>query len=135
MLLTRDALVTAAESGGVPTERIAVPELVQDGYVIVRGMTGWERDAWERSLIKGRGKRRDIDTENVRARLAVRCLVDEAGARIFRDDEAGILGKLRVDVLQRIFEVAQKLSGVSDEDIDELGSPSGPAAGSAPPTK
>ena len=135
MLLTREALVTAAESGGVPTERIAVPELAADGYVIVRGMTGWERDAWERSLVKGRGKRRDIDTENVRARLAVRCLVDDTGARIFRDDEAGVLGKLRVDVLQRIFEVAQKLSGVSDEDIDELGSPSAPVAGSAPPTK
>lgn len=115
--LSKDALLAAAAQP-LPVERVEVPEL--DGHVFVRGMSGSERDAWERSLFIGRGKRREFDGTNVRARLAVKCLVDETGTRLFADSEAGALGKLRVDVLQRIFETAQRMSGVTDEDIDEL---------------
>lgn len=128
--LSKDALLAAVKR--LPIERVDLPEL--DGFVFVRGMSGAERDAWEKSLIVGRGKRREVNTENVRARLAVRCLCDEQGTRLFADDDAAVLGDLRVDTLNRIFETAQRLSGVSNEDIDELGKPSAPAAGSASPS-
>lgn len=128
-VLSREALLAAASRENLPTERVEIKEL--GGVVIVRGMTGSERDAWERSLVVGRGKRRDINTENVRAKLAVRCLVDEQGQRLFSDAEAGALGQLRVDVLNRIYEAAQRVCGVSDEDIDELKKFSEAEAGSA----
>lgn len=133
-LLSKDALVAAATSNALPTERVEVPELGEGQYVIVRGMSGAQRDSWERSLVVGRGKRRDVNTENIRARLAVRCLVDDKGERLFTDAEASVVGGLRVDVLQRIFEAAQRLSGVSDDDVDELKKASEMAAGSGSPT-
>jgi hypothetical protein len=126
--LSKAALLEAA-AAPLPRERIDLPEL--GGYVWVQGMSGTDRDHWEKSLVVGRGKRRDVNTENVRAKLAVRCLVDEAGVRLFDDGDVHPLGRLRVDVLNRIFEAAQRLSGVSDEDIDELKKFSAPEAGTA----
>lgn len=132
MLLKKEALLQAATSGDLPTETVEVPEL--GGVVIVRGMTGAQRDVWERSLVEVRGKKRVINTENIRARLAVRCLVDAEHNRLFTDGDATALGNLRVDVLNRIYEAAQRVCGVSDEDVDELKKSSEPAAGSDSPT-
>lgn len=131
-LLSREALLAAATTA-LPRERLDLPEL--GGAVYVQGMSGKQRDAWERSLVVlRRGQRRDLNIDNVRARLAVRCLVTEAGERILTDTDAPLIGNLRVDLLNRIYELAQKLSGVSDEDLDELGKSSAPADGSASPT-
>lgn len=124
--LTKDALFAAVKK--LPIERVDLPEL--SGHVFVRGMSGVERDAWERSLVTGRGKRRDFNLDNVRARLAVRCLCDEQGTRLFGDEDAAVLGDLRVDTLNKVFEVAQRLSGVSDQDVDDLGKVSELEAGS-----
>jgi len=127
-LLTKDALLAAARAR-LPIERLDIPEL--GGFVYVRGMSGTERDAWEKSLvIRRRGQVRDINTENVRAKLAAKCLCTESGERLLSEEDAGVLGGLRVDVLNRIYEAAQRLSGVSDGDLEELGKPSAPAAGS-----
>ena len=131
-LLSKEALLAAATAVHLPTETVDIPEL--GGAVIVRGMTGTQRDAWERSLIIGRGKHRDVNTDNVRARLVARCLVNAAGERLLTDGEASALGNLRVDVLNRLYEVAQRLCGVSDGDIDELKKSSETAAGSDSPT-
>lgn len=114
--LTREGLLAATQ---LPRERIDIPEL--GGFVFVQGMSADDRDAFEASLVTGRGKKRDVDTHNVRAKLAVRCLVDEQGTRLFKDHEAPLLGRIRVDVLQRVFDAAQRLSGIRDEDVDELG--------------
>lgn len=108
-----------AELGKVPQQLVKVPIL---GEVIVRGMTGVERDEFEAGLITGKGRNRDVNMRNMRARLVSYCVVDDAGERVFSDPEA--LGKIRADVLNRLFTVAQKLSGISEEDADELGQPS-----------
>lgn len=129
--LSREALLAAAAQP-LPTERLDIPEL--GGFVYIRGMSGAERDSWEKSLFRGRGTKRTIDTENARARLAVRCVVDEQGQRVFTDADAGALGNLRVDVLQKVFEASQRLSGVSDEDLDDIKKSSETAAGSGSPT-
>lgn len=106
----------------LPRETVKVPEL--NGEFIVQGMTGAQRDAWENSLVEGRGKKRHMNTANIRAKLVAQCCVDESGARLFTDADVDALGVTRVDVLNRLFGVAQRLSGVSDEDVDELGTPS-----------
>lgn len=133
MELTRDQLLAAAATQALPRERVDISEL--GGYVYVRAMTGKERDEWEHSLMfvtrRGRVEQR---VQNVRARLAVRCLVNEAGERLFKDEDAEVLGNLRSDVLSLIYEKAQRLSGVSDEDIDELKKFSAAPAGTASPS-
>lgn len=130
-LLNKHALLAAAKAP-LPIERVELPEI--QGHVFVRGMSGTERDGWEKSLIVGRGKRRAVDTTNVRARLAVATVCDASGVRLFSDSDADPLGGLPAAVLNRIFEVAQRLSGVSDEDVDELGKSSAPEGGSDSPS-
>tara|TARA_R110000737_G_scaffold112160_1_gene145317 strand:+ start:12158 stop:12583 length:426 start_codon:yes stop_codon:yes gene_type:complete len=128
-ILNREALMAAASSGELPRVRVEVPEL--GGFVWVRGMSGIERDAWEKALVV---RRRDgsvnVKSENLRARLAAKVLVDEFGTALLQDGDAQVLGGLRVDVLQRIFNEAQKLSGFSDEDLDDLKKDSGAEDGS-----
>jgi hypothetical protein len=126
--LSRSDLLAACV---LPRETVKIPEL--NGDVIVQGMSGAQRDAWEASLVEGRGKRRKMNTANIRAKLVAQCCVDGDGKRLFSDEDVEALGTARVDVLNRLFGVAQKLSGVSDEDVDELGSPSASTTG-APST-
>lgn len=115
-VLTKQILLGATTP---PQETVKVPEL--GGDVIVRGMSGGERDAFEASLIEGKGRKRDVNMKNLRAKLVAYCCIDEQGARIFTDSDAEALGLVRADVLNRIYTVAQRLSGITDEDADELG--------------
>ena len=132
MALLDKAALLAEAAKPLPIEKVSIPELGGDVYI--RAMSGSERDAWERSLIVGRGKRRDVDTTNVRAKLVVRVLCDDTGARLMADSDAEALGHLRVDILTKLYEVAQRMSGVTDKDVEELGKDSAPADGSGSPT-
>lgn len=125
--LTRDELLAATN---VPIERVDLPELGTDAHVYVRGMSGKERDAFEISLAKGpRGQRRNLD--NFRARLTVLCVVDQDGTRLYQSGDAELVGNIRVDVLAKIVAVAQRLSGITEADADELGKNSGDPVASA----
>lgn len=118
-ILSRAQILAAVE---VPREVVRVPEL--GGEVIVRGMTAAERDSWEASLFTGKGKHRQFNAENIRAKLVAKCAVDEAGNQLFTEQDVATLGAVRVDVMARLHTVAQRLSGITDEDVDDLGSPS-----------
>jgi hypothetical protein len=111
-------------------EDVDVPEW--STTVRVRGMTGSERDAWEASLLgPGRpGQAPRVDYSDVRAKLLVRTIVNGAGERVFSDVDVRQLGAKSASALQRIFEVAQRLSRLTDSDVEELtgNSSSGPSA-------
>ena len=127
--LTKEGLLAAAGSANLPKEKIDCPEL--GGYVWVRGMTGTERDEFERSNYTMKRGRIEPNLENVRARLAVRCLIDDQGVRLFGNEDAKALGQLRADTLSKIYAVAQRLSNVTDEDLEELKKLSESGAGTA----
>lgn len=114
-MLTKDQILNAND---LPTKVIPISEWGID--VIIKTMTGTERDAWEASLVKGKGKNTRIDATNVRAKLCVCVLVDEKGNRLFSDNDAFALGRKSSAALDKVFEIAQKLNGISDEDIEEL---------------
>ena len=131
-------------------ETVEVPEWSPPGeppaLVRIRGLTGAERDSWEASIMKendpeaGRGRTRvRLEYSELRSKLVVRCIVDAEGNRIFSDADARKVSAKSASAIQRIFERCQKLSRLTDEDVDELvkGS-SGPtqngAAGSTSPT-
>lgn len=111
-MLTRDQLLGAK----VRSKTINIPEL--GGDVTVRGLKGFERDAFEDSLFRGDGKARVRDTTNLRARFCVLCLVNEDGSRMFKDEEAGELGQIDAAVLDKIFDVAQELCGMAPGSIE-----------------
>lgn len=114
-LLSKEAILGAED---MRTQDVPVPEW--DGTVRVKGLTGAERDAFESEIVQRNGKNITQNLKNIRARLVVMTVVDEAGARVFgfRDIEA--LGEKSAKALDRVFSVAQELSGLRDEDVDEL---------------
>ena len=61
-----------------------------------------------------------MTTENIRAKLLVRAICDEAGARIFSDAEENDLGTIPADILDSLFTVAQKLSGLGASDLEDI---------------
>lgn len=115
MLLTRDAILAADD---LSFEDVPVPEW--GGTVRVRTLSGTERDAFEASIVEQRGKKSSVDMRNIRAKLAARTIVDEDGKRLFSERDVELLGAKSASALQRVFEVAQRLNGLSDGDVEEL---------------
>lgn len=127
-ILSKDAF-TAAKATTLPRETVAVPEL--GGDVIVQGMSGTDRNTYEAALLVGKGRKSHVDLSDITAKLLVRCLINEDGSRIFRDDETALIGAVRADALSRLSAVAQRLCGLTDEDVEELGKSSTTPAGTS----
>jgi len=102
----------------IQIELVPVPEW--GGEVYIKGMSGLERDAFEASVIEQKGNKQKVNMANVRAKLAAQTLCDEEGNRLFNDADIKELGKKSASALQRVFEVAQRLSGIGDADVEEL---------------
>ncbi|MFI6105846.1 hypothetical protein [Streptomyces sp. NPDC051310] len=109
------------------TEDVDVPEW--GGTVRVRALSGTERDKIEASMVSASGT--SLNTEKLagfRARLAAAAIVDENGKRMFRSEaETRRLGEKSATALQRVCDVAMRLSGLTEEDQAELLGNSGAA--------
>ena len=114
-LLSKTAILAAQD---LQTEELEVPEW--GGAVRVRSFTGRERDAFEASMVRGDGRDRKVDLTNMRARLVGLTVIDEAGQRLFTDEEVDLLGAKSGAALDRVFAIAQKLNGLSGADVEEL---------------
>ena len=114
-LLNRDAILAALD---LPKELVSVPEWGGDVYV--RSLTGKERDQFESGMIEQRGKSQTVNLSNIRAKLASMTICDEDGKRIFTDADMQALSGKSAVALQRVFEVAQRLSGLGATDVEEL---------------
>lgn len=114
-MLTRDQIL---ESQDIQEEIVEVPEW--GGSVKVRGMTGIERDQFESSIMKGKGKNIQLNWTNIRAKLVVNTVINGDGSRLFTDGDIAALGKKSASALDRVFDVAQRLSGITKEDVEEL---------------
>ena len=100
-------------------EYVDVPEW--GGTVIIRALTGSERDAYEAEIVgSDGGTSRKFNLANIRARLVARTVIDESGKRLFLDADIPVLGGKSAAVLDRLFTVAQRLSGLSQADVKEL---------------
>lgn len=111
-MLTREQILTAND---LVTETVAVPEW--GGDVLVRTMTGSERDAFEAgiSALPEASRLKDI-----RAKLCALCIVDPNGARLFAPNETSVLGAKSAAALDRVFAAAMRLNGLSKKDVDDL---------------
>ena len=88
----------------------------------VRGLTGAQRDEWEGSIIRMSpdGRKVTPNMRNYRAKLIAMCIVDAQGKRVFNEADVDALGKKSGQELSKVYKVAQRLSGMSDEDVEEL---------------
>lgn len=114
MLLTRDAILAAT---ALPTEDVDVPEW--GGAVRVRGLNALERDRFEQETFAVAGNEK-ATWVGARARLVSRTVVGEDGRLLFTKQDVEALGKLSATGLNRVWDVAMRLSGMSKADIEEL---------------
>ena len=112
--LSKEAILAKTDDLGL--EKAEVPEW--GGEVFVRGMRGVERDSFEASMFEGEGDSRKRNLANLRARLLVRCLVDDKGARLFEDADAAELGLRNAKVLDRLYDIACALSGIGPNAVE-----------------
>ena len=117
---TKDLILAADD---LQIEKVEVPEWGLSVYV--RGLTGVERDDWEKSRIDRkakvkRGESAPLDMSNGRASLVGRKACDEKGQLLFGEKDIVAVGKKSAAAIERIFTVAMRLSGLTDEDVKEL---------------
>ena len=130
MRLSRDDVLKADD---LVTEEVDVPEW--GGTVLVRGMTGRERDEFELSVMDQRSGRANL--ANGRAKIVIRCTVDDDGKRLFDAADVDVLGAKSAAALDRVFAVASRLSALGPGDVEELagnfGGTNGASSSSASP--
>ncbi len=114
-LLSKQQILTAKD---IETKDIEVPEW--GGTVRIRGLNGAERDEFEQSMVERRGKRYEANLRNARARLVALSVVDADGARLFSEADVNDLGNKSASALNRVYEAARDLSGLTEADVDEL---------------
>ena len=110
-MLSREEILSKND---LKKEVVTVPEWGGDVYV--SEMTGEARDAWEQGLISKDESRR---MKNIRARLVCATVVDETGKRLFTDSDDEAVGKLSAYVLDKLCKTAQKLNGLTSEELKE----------------
>lgn len=118
------------EADDLEHEDVPVPEW--GGTVRVRALTGAERDSYEMRMAVARQKG-DTDVD-IRASLVGRCMIDENGERLFTNRELPQLARKSGAVLDRVFDVVARLSGISSEADDDATGKSEATSGGGSPT-
>jgi hypothetical protein len=101
-------------------EDVDVPEW--DVMVRVRGLSGTDRDAYEAKAVAVRKGGQDVELrlQDFRSRLLVKCLYDpKTDERVFDDNDIKALGAKSGVVIERLFNVARRLSGMDNESLEE----------------
>ncbi len=116
-VLGRDAILGYED---LVIEEVDVPEW--NGKIYVRRMSGHERDAYEsvNHLLHESMRYTDF-----RARLLVSSLCNAEGKLIFTDIDIQALSKKSAKPLDRLFDVATRLSGITDKNVEEMAKNSG----------
>ena len=121
--LTKEQILKADD---VAIEAVKVPEWGSgdvEACVFVRGLTGTQRDNFEGSRVSvtdgGQKKRKvRLNHENTRANLLAMSLCDERGTLLFTLDDVIDLGRKSALALDRCFDVAQRLSGMGEQNAE-----------------
>jgi hypothetical protein len=113
--MLRDKIMAANDRQRQP---VHVPEW--DCTVHIAVMSGDDRDQYEQLVVSRMKDGKLTDARGIRAQLLVRTLVTDDGARIFSDGDAELLGTKSAAVIARLAELAQKLNGLTDRDVEDL---------------
>lgn len=120
MRLSKDDFLKADDRA---TEEVDLSDLPgYHGSVLVRALTGEERDRFEASMFTRRGDKLEPNVHNLRAKLVAWTVVDDDGQQVFDPAEVELIGKKSAAALSRIYDAAARLSGLSEKDVKELAS-------------
>lgn len=110
-LLSKEQILSAVD---IETKEVDVPEW--GGAVLIKMMSGTERDEFELLLTKGGTQ----NIKNFRAKYLAKCLVGEDGELLFSEKEIPALGKKSVRALERVYNEALTLNAFSGDDVEAL---------------
>jgi hypothetical protein len=79
-------------------------------------MTAGERDAFEASIYDADEGKVKLNRIDFRAKLLSKVIIDEKGERLFTDKEIVSLSGKSAKAIQRLFDVAQEINGISKEE-------------------
>ncbi len=114
-VLTREQILAASD---LRIEEVDVPEW--GGSVFVRNLNGRARDRFESSRYKiDANGTVEVIHENPRATLLALSLCNELGELLFSIADVQAIGEKNGAVLDRLFDVAQRLSGLRPKDLEE----------------
>lgn len=116
--LTRDQIIGEGAIDDTNYDTVACPEW--GGDVRLKSISGTKRDAYEASLIDERGASRKMNLRNARAKLIILTACDETGRPLFTTEDLRALGAKNAAPLDRLFDAARKLTGMSDDDVEKL---------------
>lgn len=111
--------IKAAEDFQV-SDPIPCPEWGKDCILHVRTISGAERDAFEESVLVKKGKKREVSLKDIRAKLVCLAACDSNGTPVFTPGDEKWLTDKSGKVLDRLFSEAQKINGITEEDVEEL---------------
>lgn len=122
----RDAILSADD---LPREQVDTPEWAPFGApsIYVRGLSGKEREAWERRMTDRRTGEPNLKVQDVRASFVVLVACDEQGQPLFTEDDIEALSSKSALALIRLWNVGRRLSGLMTQ--DELETETNPSKG------
>jgi hypothetical protein len=99
-------------------ERVIVPEWKRG--IWVRNLTSVERDAYVQSLVRMKGRTREVSLRYAQAKLVVLGSCNpNTKARIWKDADVARLAQKNAQAVARIAEVIERLSGLNQNDIED----------------
>ena len=116
--LTKEDIFKADD---LPTKDMDIPEW--GGAITIRTLTGTERDEWESAFVN----QDKINIRGLKARLVQLTVMNGDGQLMFTKAELQKINGKSASVIDRIFQVSQRLSGLTKEDAEELVENSGTA--------
>lgn len=106
----------------VKYDDVPVPEW--GGKIRLRSLSGKERDKFEDSCVKKKMKKGREETHSVtkevKSKLVVMSAIHKNGKQFFVQGQEARLNEKNAAVLDRLWEACCKLSGFSDEQLEEL---------------
>lgn len=111
-MLTREQIL---EKNDIKTEEVYVEEWGDS--VLVRGLTGYERDLYQKSVYNTKTK--EYDGVNAFPKLIQMCVIDKDGKQIFTKADIDALGKKSASSLEKVGKAILKLSGLDNDSVEE----------------
>lgn len=101
----------------LPRQRYTVADV---GNVWIHGLTAGEKDQYEDQVFKVKAGSREVRISNARSMLIIRTVHDQHGKRIFNDADLGRVCNMPASVVDPMYELARKLSGMPTGEIEEM---------------
>jgi len=113
-LLGKEQILVAQD---LPHADVEVPEW--GGTVRIQAMTAMAREDIEASYLGPDGRPKKV-TKGFRAHVVAGSVIGESGALLFSLEDVEALGRKSFSALNRVFQEAQRLSGLGDEQMEEI---------------